>query len=118
MPVSIQVAHMQRIRVYDTRDSSKAQLTIDAHTSDVNVLSWNALTSYMMASGGDDGFLRVWDLRALETYVASFSYHQKPICGLQWCPHESSMLATSSEVRKWSQCVCVPTAVLLKLRSV
>jgi ribosome assembly protein RRB1 len=90
---------MQNLRIFDTRDRSKAQIAVEAHTADVNVLSWNALTSYMLASGGDDGFLRVWDLRALDSYVASFSFHKKPICGVEWCPHESSMLATCSEVR-------------------
>jgi ribosome assembly protein RRB1 len=73
---------------------------VEAHTADVNVLSWNSLTSYMLATGGDDGLMRVWDLRTLESYVASFSYHKKPICGIEWCPHESSMLATCAEVRQ------------------
>ena len=89
---------MQKLRIYDTRDRSKAQITVSAHDSDVNVLSWNTLTSYMLATGGDDGHMRVWDLRELDSYVASFSYHKKPVCGIQWCPHESSMLATCSEV--------------------
>ena len=43
---------------------------------DVNVISWNALTPHTLASGGDDGCLRVWDLRTLAAPVADFSYHR------------------------------------------
>ena len=46
--------------------------------ADVNVLSWNRLTSYMLASGADDGTLRIWDLRNFKQgeYVANFGYHK------------------------------------------
>ena len=98
---------MQNLRIYDTRDRNKAQITVEAHTADVNVLSWNTLTSYMLATGGDDGMMRVWDLRSLDSYVASFNYHKKPICGIEWCPHESSMLSTCSEVRRHVTCALV-----------
>ena len=49
-----------------------------AHASDVNVISWNRGTTYMLASGGDDGALRVWDLRtfAAGAPVANFAYHR------------------------------------------
>lgn len=89
---------VQKIRVYDTRDSHKAQITLEAHSADVNVISWNALTTFMLASGGDDSHLKVWDLRALDNHIASFNYHSAPVTSIEWCPHESSMLATCSEV--------------------
>jgi ribosome assembly protein RRB1 len=57
---------------------NKSMLSVTAHASDVNVLSWNRATSYMLASGGDDGALRVWDLRAFSegSAVANFTYHR------------------------------------------
>ncbi len=50
------------------------------------------------ASGGDDGALRVWDLRAFAagSAVANFEYHRGPVTAVEWCPFESSMLATTS----------------------
>ena len=36
---------------------------MNAHTSDVNVISWNREVGYLMVSGSDDGTFRVWDFR-------------------------------------------------------
>ena len=49
-------------------------LRVLAHDADVNVISWNRMTSYMLASGGDDGTLRIWDLRNFQPteFVAHF----------------------------------------------
>ena len=74
-------------------------ISVTAHETDVNVISWNQSTAYMLASGGDDGTLRVWDLRQFgptAAPVASFSHHRGPITSVEWCPHEASMLLTTS----------------------
>ncbi len=62
----------------DTRERSRQMLTVNAHENDVNVLSWNRDTSFMLASGAEDGTLRVWDLRNFKdgSFVANFAYHR------------------------------------------
>ena len=40
-----------------------------AHAQDVNVISWNRLQNFLLASGSDDGSFRVWDLRAFKEFV-------------------------------------------------
>jgi ribosome assembly protein RRB1 len=47
------------VRIWDIRDNSKAQIQVDAHSEDVNVISWNRNVSYLLASGCDDGSFKV-----------------------------------------------------------
>lgn len=43
----------------------------DAHDSDVNVASWNALQPGTLLTGADDGCIRVWDLRMVHQRYGS-----------------------------------------------
>lgn len=56
------------IRIWDVRVKGRksAMAVENSHESDVNVISWNkiASASYLLVSGGDEGGLKVWDLRS------------------------------------------------------
>ena len=66
------------IRIWDTRERSRSMLSVTASTTDLNVISWNRMTSYILASGDDKGSLKVWDLRNFTegSHVANFDYHK------------------------------------------
>ncbi|KAK9811267.1 hypothetical protein WJX72_000900 [[Myrmecia] bisecta] len=82
------------------------------HTREGYALDWSKMQAGRLASGdcashihvwepaaaSDDGLLRVWDLRNFKpgAFVANFSYHRNAITSVEWSPHESSMLATTS----------------------
>lgn len=103
------------IAIWDTRMENRPQIMIkNAHESDVNVINWNKNIGYLLASGGDEGAFKVWDLRNLRQSVqaptspnlaptctpvplAHFTYHKGPITSLEWAPHDESMIAVSSE---------------------
>mmetsp|Transcript_2359 Transcript_2359/g.3473 ORF Transcript_2359/g.3473 Transcript_2359/m.3473 type:complete len:516 (-) Transcript_2359:381-1928(-) len=90
------------IRFWDLRVGKKSALTLsNAHEMDVNVISWNRIDSHLLVSGGDEGGLKVWDLRSVKDGeslpAAFFGYHRKPITSVEWHPTLSSMLAGSSE---------------------
>ena len=54
------------LRIWDVRcePSTACKIAVDnAHNSDVNVISWNRKEQHFIASGGDDGIIKVWDLR-------------------------------------------------------
>lgn len=102
------------IRIWDVRQYRKPAISMPAchGTSDVNVIAWNRLESHLLASGGDDGIIKVWDLRALAASnnssnnnnnagaaaaAAEFALHQKAITAVQWHHTDPSMLCASSE---------------------
>ncbi|KAL3143451.1 hypothetical protein ABBQ38_002267 [Trebouxia sp. C0009 RCD-2024] len=85
------------LRIWDTRERGRSMLSVNASDTDVNVISWNRMTSYILASGDEKGVLRVWDLRnfADGSHVANFDYHKGAITSVEWSHHESSILATT-----------------------
>ena len=42
------------------------------------MITWRPLVSHMIASGGDEGLLKVWDLRKFEQgkHLANFAHHR------------------------------------------
>lgn len=97
------------IRIWDVRVKSKRSVinVEDAHDEDVNVISWNKITDYLLLSGGDEGSVKVWDLRNFKPSqpgagaadkplaVASFHWHTAPISSVEWHPTEDSVFAAS-----------------------
>ena len=81
------------------RKSEQIKIT-DAHSSDVNVMSWHKTKEYYLLSGGDDGIVKVWDLRKVNKSpepIASFKYHTKAITSIEWSPHDDGVFAASGE---------------------
>lgn len=57
--VFISASADKTVRVWDVRGRTGPQITFTAHSSDVNVISWNRSVSYLLASGSDDGSFKV-----------------------------------------------------------
>lgn len=107
------------IAIFDTRLGVKPGLSARVANCDVNVISWNALTPFLMASGHDDGEFCIWDLRAFSSQnrssmpsnkshngkssaaataaaaAARFNWHRAAVTSIEWHTHEESMLAVA-----------------------
>ncbi|RDB28460.1 Ribosome assembly protein rrb1 [Hypsizygus marmoreus] len=107
------------LQIWDVRSKGRKSVAgIDsAHDSDVNVISWNKTTSYLLLSGGDEGGIKAWDLRNVKkkgstdpgpTPVAAFTWHNAPITSVEWHPTEDSVFAASGaddQVTMWDLAV-------------
>merc|ERR1719209_122815 len=69
-----------------------------AHDSDVNLIDWNKNEPFIV-SGGDDGKVKVWDLRVFERGdpVAVFHHHKAPVTSVEWHPTDATVFASSGE---------------------
>ncbi|KAF8167698.1 glutamate-rich WD repeat containing [Crassisporium funariophilum] len=107
------------IQIWDVRTKGRKSVAgiVSAHESDVNVISWNKLTSYLLISGGDEGAIKTWDLRNVRKTgstemdpipVASFDWHKAPITSIEWHPTEDSIFAAGAaddQVTMWDLAV-------------
>lgn len=85
------------LSIFDTRQGNRAAIQQTISDCDVNVISWNRITPFLMASGDDVGRLAVWDLRQLSNAAASFQWHKDPITSLEWHSHDESSFAASAD---------------------
>eukprot|EP00760_Papus_ankaliazontas_P020238 PhM_4_TR18271/c0_g1_i1/m.20142/K14848/RRB1, GRWD1; ribosome assembly protein RRB1 len=111
------------VEVFDLRDrlTAKMRWTATAQPkkkkksrfigTDVNVIAWHPMemTSHLVATGGDDAALRVWDLRQVMSKGAESpdsvlvniqNHHSHPVTSVQWSPHNENVCAmcTDTEV--------------------
>ena len=88
-------------------------MSFTAHDCDVNVISWNSTSKFLLASGDDKGEFRIWDLRMLANAsnqqksknvefdsITRIRWHTDAITSLQFEPREESVLAVTSADNK------------------
>jgi ribosome assembly protein RRB1 len=88
------------VRFWDLRNNTKgSELMIkNAHETDVNVISWNPMCTFLVASGGDDKAFKVWDIRYINHGpISNIKWHKEKISAISWDPFDDSQVAVASE---------------------
>ncbi|KAJ2476763.1 hypothetical protein IWW56_004732 [Coemansia sp. RSA 2131] len=67
------------IRLCDLRSGAFAQSLL-AHESACTAVGWSPVHAYMLASGGTDGRLRLWDIRQAGSHVCDFGNSESSTC--------------------------------------
>jgi cell division cycle protein 20 (cofactor of APC complex) len=80
---------------HDVRIREHATATLASHTQEVCGLKWNR-EGTMLASGGNDNLLCLWDAAAQGRTAArhQLTGHNAAVKALAWSPHERNLLAT------------------------
>ncbi|KAH7728702.1 hypothetical protein AAVH_04013 [Aphelenchoides avenae] len=91
-----------KLMVWDTRthSPSKPSHTVEAHSAEVNCLSFNPYSEFILATGSADKTVALWDLRNLKLKLHSFESHKDEIFQVQWSPHNETILASSGTDRR------------------
>uniref|UniRef100_A0A8C5EQA5 Histone-binding protein RBBP4-like n=1 Tax=Gouania willdenowi TaxID=441366 RepID=A0A8C5EQA5_GOUWI len=87
------VADDQKLMIWDTRsnNTSKPSHAVDAHTAEVNCLSFNPYSEFILATGSADKVM-------LQSHL--FYYFFKTFFQVQWSPHNETILASSGTDRR------------------
>ncbi|XP_076275026.1 histone-binding protein RBBP4-like isoform X2 [Rhynchophorus ferrugineus] len=96
------VADDQKLMFWDIRcnNTRKPAITVDAHTAEVNCLSFSPYSEYILATGSSDKTVALWDLRNLKLKLHSLESHKDEIFQVQWSPHNKTILASSGTDRR------------------
>ncbi|XP_055354842.1 histone-binding protein RBBP4-like [Paramacrobiotus metropolitanus] len=91
-----------KLMIWDTRhnDPMKPSQIVDAHEAEVNCLSFNPYSEFIVATGSADKTVGLWDLRNLKLKLHSFESHRDEIFQVQWSPHNETILASSGTDRR------------------
>ena len=89
-----------RIVQHDVRAQQHLTATLKGHTQEVCGLKWSA-NGTMLASGGNDNLLNIWDDRYLsastnvcETPLHRIEAHRAAVKAIAWCPWQKNLLAS------------------------
>lgn len=97
------VSDDRTIMIWDVREKnpSKPVHRVDnAHEDDINCISFNPISEFVLATGSADKSVAVWDLRNLKSRVHTLSGHNDQVYVLEWAPHNESVLASCSADRR------------------
>jgi hypothetical protein len=73
----------------------------DAHQGCVNDIKFNNFVPFWIASAGEDGVVKMWDIRYLKNAASRIDAHYGSIQSLAWSNTHCNVLSTVSHDRSW-----------------
>ena len=91
----------RQMLLWDTRDSNEVpKYRVEAHTGEVNAVSFSPASEYIVATGSSDKTVGLWDLRNLSTHLHSLEAHTDEVLQIAWSPHHETVLCSASSDRR------------------
>ncbi|KAJ1935493.1 phosphatidylserine decarboxylase 1 [Linderina macrospora] len=87
------------VRGWDTRSdtaSSRPSFTVDyAHNGRVRAINYNPNMPHILATGGDDGCVRLWDTRSLAGPVIDIAHHTHWVYSVEFNPNHDQLVLSA-----------------------
>ncbi len=82
-----------------TGDGAVSGLDVVRHANGgVNTVAFHPVAAFQVATGGDDGVVKLWDIRNWkEQAVGEYSYHNKPVQRVAWAPFSDCVFGSCGD---------------------
>ncbi|KAJ2779056.1 Protein tssc1 [Coemansia javaensis] len=97
-PARLATADGMCVRAWDTRAEPRRQQTAVieyAHSGKARCLDFNPNLPYMLATGGDDGSVRIWDMRSPSAAVVDIANHTHWVYSVAFNPGHDQLLLSA-----------------------
>eukprot|EP00049_Salpingoeca_infusionum_P003328 m.65637 g.65637 ORF g.65637 m.65637 type:complete len:399 (-) comp12066_c0_seq2:866-2062(-) len=90
----------------DSRNGKEVYSIPHAHTQTVRAIHVNPNKQYTIITGGQDGYIRVWDTRHPEACLAQLQHHTHWVYAVQYNPfHDMLILSAGSDAKVLLNCI-------------
>lgn len=73
----------------------------DSHIGQVTDVAFNTFIPYWLATSGEDGVVKMWDIRYLKGNAVRIDAHYNSITSIAWSNTHCDILSTVSSDRSW-----------------
>eukprot|EP00897_Mesotaenium_endlicherianum_P007597 jgi/Mesen1/6866/ME000351S05977 len=73
---------------------------IEAHSAEVNCLSFNPFNEFLLATGSADKTVALWDIRKIDEHLHTFEIHTEEVFQVGWSPTNETVLASCGADRR------------------
>ena len=92
----------QQLLIWDVREPADVTSSAvpEAHSKDINCLSFSPYDPFLLATGSSDSTVKLWDMRNLKDSLHVLSGHTKEVFQVQWAPFNETILGSCGADRR------------------
>ena len=92
----------KQLLIWDLRQAPEttSSAVTDAHSADINCLSFNKSDPFLLATGSSDSTVKLWDMRNMKDALHVLEGHQQDVYQLNWAPFNETILGSCGADRR------------------